>query len=312
MVISLVCAVAHADSDPPWAAGVSVEKRAQADQIFREGNELFAQQAWTAALDKYEQAVALVDHPLIRFNMAVALIRLDRLLEASEQLERALRYGDSPFSPELYQQARDYRSLVDGRVGSIEASCDQPGTRITLDGKPWFESPGTKKERTLAGVHRLVAERAGYLTISREVVVTGGNVAQAKLRLVPLDSAVTFQYPYDRWIPYSITGGGAALALAGLGVWLSGRSAMDRYESDFRRDCPDGCAANLADNQTLAGERDKAELKGEIGATMMIAGGAVTIGGVIFTVLDRPRRVLPKIEVAPTPGGAALSTTLRF
>ncbi len=131
----------------PWDVGVSDDNQARAEAIFAEGNQLFSQRAHAPALAKYKEAIALWDHPMIRFNMAVTLIRLDRILEAADELDAALRYGPAPFTPELYQQALDFQTLVRKQLGYIEAVSDQAGTRILLDGKPWFEAPGTRKIR---------------------------------------------------------------------------------------------------------------------------------------------------------------------
>src|SRR6185503_16480126 len=125
VIILLVFASATAWADQPWEQGVPKDKRDQAQALFQEGNLLFAQQAHQPALEKYNAAIALWDHPLIRFNMAVTLIRLDRILEAADNLDSALRFDAKPFTPELYQQALDYQKLVQGRVGTVEASCDQ-------------------------------------------------------------------------------------------------------------------------------------------------------------------------------------------
>lgn len=310
-VLALAAGTAAADPKP-WAAGVPEARQDQANAIFEEGNQLFAQQAHAPALEKYRAALALWDHPLIRFNLAVTLIRLDRTLEAADELEKALRYGEQPFKPDLYQQALDYQALLRRQLGYVEAACTQPGTSVLLDGKPWFACPGTQKTRVIVGEHAVVAERAGYLTSSRRVVVAGGASIHEDIALVPLESAVTLVYPYRRWIPYTLTGGGVALGLAGLGVWLAGRSQMDEFEANFLEKCPMGCPTDLPDDPSLRAQRDSAELKGTVGISMMIAGGAVTVGGVILVILNRPTRVLPAIEVAPTAGGATASTSWTF
>ena len=82
----------------------------QANALFAEGNQLFAQQAHAPALEKYKAAIALWDHPLIRFNMAVTEIRLDRILEAADDLDERCATATTPFTPELYQQALDYQA----------------------------------------------------------------------------------------------------------------------------------------------------------------------------------------------------------
>ncbi|HEU4611369.1 MAG TPA: hypothetical protein VFS15_04810, partial [Kofleriaceae bacterium] len=229
-------------SEPkPWAEGVPQDVQDKASALYEEGNALFAQQAHAPALAKYKEAIALWDHPLIRFNMAVTEIRLERILEAADDLDKALKYGDKPFKPELYQQALDYQALVKNQVGYVEATCDQPQARLLLDGKPWFDCPGTQKLRVLAGEHAIVGEKQGYLTASTKVVVNGDEVAHEDIKLMPLDSAVVLEYPYRRWIPWTMTGIGLAVGLGGVGTWFLGKNQMDQFEADFSTQCALGC-----------------------------------------------------------------------
>jgi len=305
LLLALACGVAHADDpEDPWMAGVPHERQIQANALFAEGNVLFAQQAHGPALEKYKAAIALWDHPLIRFNMAVTEIRLDHILDAAEDLDKALRFGKAPFTPELYGQALDYQGLVKKQVGELEASCTQPDTKVQLDGKPWLACPGSKQERVLAGEHTLIGERTGYMTKSLPLVVRGGTTAKATVDLMPLDTAVKLVYPYPRLLPLAVGGGGAAVALGGLGIWFWGSRQMDTYQSDFAKACPSGCV--VADHPSLASEHDSAQLKGKIGVAMMTVGGAAAITGVVLAILDRPRRVAPNVEVAPTGNGVAV------
>ena len=303
----VACArVAAADDvqPKPWAEGVALDKQHEAEAIFAEGNTLFAEQSHAAALDKYRAALAIWDHPLIRFNLAVTLIRLDRVLEAADDLERALRFGAAPFKPELYEQALDYQRLLAGRIGTLSVSCDQPDARVQLDGKSWLACPGQKTERTLVGEHTVVAERRGYLTSSRRLVVTGGATVKHAVELVSLDKAVVLEYRYPRWIPWTVLGAGAAITLGGAATWFVGRGEMNDFDNEFAQECSvTGCEHDLANHPALRAPRDAALLKRTIAITMMIAGGATTVGGVVLTIANRPRRVLP-IEVAPSSGGA--------
>src|SRR5262249_52983673 len=128
----------------PWSEGVPVEQQNAANAEFAEANTLMTQQAHQPALEKYKSAIAKWDHPLIRFNMAAAEIRLDKLLEAAEDLDKALRYGADPFpNNEYYEQALNYQALLKGRIGEIAVSCDQGDVHLLLDGKPWSSCPGS-------------------------------------------------------------------------------------------------------------------------------------------------------------------------
>jgi hypothetical protein len=302
------------EPDTPWSAGVPAETQAKANALYDEGNQLFAQQAHAPALEKYKAAIALWDHPLIRFNLAVTEIRLDRVLEAADDLDKALRFGKDPFKPELYQQALDYQALLKGRVGFVEATCDTTASHLLLDGKPWFDCPGTKKQRITAGEHAVVGERQGYLTASQKVVVAGGATAHAKIALIPLDAAVKLEYPHARWLPWTMTGVGLAVGLAGVGTYFLGKSQLDQFQADYQTQCEHGCEPGLTDpaHRPLLDEQNGAQLKGKIGIAMMVTGGGVMVTGLVLAIMNRPHRVLPNVEVAPTTGGAQAAVGWHF
>ena len=317
MIVLGASTPAFAEDD--WAKNVTPDHQKQANALFADANTLFAQQAHAPALEKYKAALALWDHPLIRFNTAVTEIRLDRILEAAADLDKALQYGQAPFpNKELYQEALNYQALIKRQVGDVQASCDQPHVHVLLDGKPWFNCPGTEKQRVLSGEHVILAEdeTKDLVPESHRVVVSNGNATTQKLVLRRFDSAVILKYPYPRWIPFTIAGGGAAIALGGLAFWFAGRNQMDKFESDFATACPTGCDAALnanAQEKLLAEERDSAKLKGKIAISMMIAGGAITVTGVVMAIINsKAKRVLPNVEVTPTAGGAAASYHFAF
>ncbi len=313
LAVLLASTPAVADDEiTPWSKNIPEQTRRDAEKLFEEGNDLFAKQAHAPAAEKYQAALALWEHPLVEFNLAVTLIRLDRVLEAAEALDKALRYAEKPFKPELYQQALDYQALLGGRLGYIEVTCDQAGASITLDGKAWFACPGTQKVRVHVGEHTVVGELAKYLPINRRIIVAGAATVRERIKLEPLDTAVKLQYPYRRWVPWTVTAGGFAVGLAGLGVWLAGRDQLDSFEQNFDRDCMAGCEKDLSQHQALRDQRDSAERKGTIGISLMAAGGAAAIGGFVFAMfVNTPKRVLPTVEVNPS-GGVRATVGWRF
>lgn len=289
----------------PWAEGVPQDQQDKARALYEEGNTLFGQQALTGALDKYKEAIALWEHPLVRYNMAVTEIRLEKVLDAADDLEKALKWGDKPFKPELYQEALGYQALIKGQVGYVEASCDQAGASLLFDGKPLMSCPGSKKMRVLAGEHTIVGEKKDYLTQSTKLVVSGDKTAKANITLVALDSAVSYKYPYKRWIPWTLIGAGVAVGVGGAGTWLLGKNQNDQFNSDYAVTCANGCEPGLTDpaHAGLRNERDQAKLKGQIGIGMAGLGGALAVTGVVIAILNRPQKILPNVEVAPTSGG---------
>jgi tetratricopeptide (TPR) repeat protein len=200
VLVAALCGVVHADV--PWGVGVSAEQQARANKLFAEGNELFAKQAHAPALQKYHAALELWDHPLIRYNMAITLIRLDRILDAADNLDAALRFGAEPFTPSLFLELEDYQRLVAGRVGTIDVRCDQSGVHVALDGKAWFDCPATRRVRVLGGQHQVVAERNGFVTLTRHLQIDGGATDRESLVLQrPRDTAW-----YQHWYVLAAVG----------------------------------------------------------------------------------------------------------
>ncbi len=284
----LLATAAPALAAPPWADGVPEATQDQANALYEEGNTLFAQQAHAPALEKYRAAIALWDHPRIRFNLAVTLIRLDKPLEAADELERALRFGEAPFDKNLYQQALDYQALLAGRVGYVEATCSNAGAKATLDGAPWFDCPGTQKIRVMAGEHIVEGKLEGWVpAASGRVLVNGGSSVKIDVQMKSIESAVVIKYRYPRWIPFTITGMGAAIGIGGVLTYLVGRSQMNDFHDEFTIQCPGGCYADLRDKPLLRDLRNRAQLKGGVGIGLMGGGGAGAIAGTVMVLMNR-------------------------
>jgi len=306
-LLALVGLVAVARADKamatPWANGVPKPQQDRANAEFAAANSLFAHDKHEEALVKYRAAIELWDHPMIRFNMAVTLIKLDQLVEAADALQAALRFGAAPFTKELYSQALDYDHLIRGRVGAITVKCTQAGVQIWLDGKKWFACEGSQRVRVLAGQHTLLAEKHGLAPESRQLFVSGGASIEESIELSPAD--VRLRYRTARWIPWTVAAGGLSIGVAGLATWFSGRNDMDTFQVRHASECASRCDDDLTGHPALRELRDDARFKGDLGASLMVAGGAVVAGGLVWAlVINRPERVTPQLEVDPSRGEA--------
>lgn len=312
ILLVLGTSIATAD-DEPWANGVAQTERDEATALFEAGNDDFAQKAYAAAVDRYREALAHWDHPLIRFNLAVGLLRLDRPLDASAELARSLQYGAQPFSEELYRQALDYQALLKRLVGRIVARCTQRGIQVQLDGKPWFTCPGAQAKEVLVGAHAIVGELAGYLTASHRVDVQGDRTTTQDVRVVSVESAVRFEYRYPRWVPFAVAGGGLLLGIGGAFAWNQGDNFKQEHAREFARLCPVGCMPSelpLSDREQLDDKAANARLWNGIGIGVVIAGAAALGTGIVMVVRNRPRRS-PQFGVA-VGGGARVTGSWRF
>ena len=171
MAVCLMLALAGPASadDAPWTTGVTAEQKETARYLLDAGNTLFLAHDYAAALDKYRQALAVWDHPAIRFNVVRCLIQLDRTVEAADNLKLALKYGAAPLEEAVYNEALAYEKLLANQIGDLDVSCSQAGAVVTLDGQPLLTCPGTQTRRVAPGRHQLVGSQEGFLTKSTEV-----------------------------------------------------------------------------------------------------------------------------------------------
>ncbi|HEY5946285.1 MAG TPA: hypothetical protein VIV40_12370 [Kofleriaceae bacterium] len=313
IALLLAAATAHADNEP-WKQGVSPERMETAQRLLESGNALFLERNYTAALAKYQQALEAWDHPSIRFNMVRALIQLDRVVEAYDNLELALKYGAAPLEENVYSEAVSYQKLLAKQIANVVVDCKQPGAQLTLDGQQLLTCPGTQRRRVLPGQHQIVGKLAGHLTRTIEVFVVGGKDEHATLSLEPLAAAATVTHRWQTWIPWAVVGGGVVLlGLGGVAETIAVRD-HDRFYDRVARECaPTGCPADFASDL-----KDQAVVENRIGIGLMSAGAATLIGGGVMLYMNRWRTVYgqdaPRVDAAfvPTATGANVSVRVAF
>lgn len=285
----------------PWAQGVSDEQKAAAQKELEAGNTQFLKQQYKEALEHYQAAIAQWDHPAIRFNVVRCLIQLDRPVEASDNLQLALKYGADPLEEAVYQEALSYQKLLAGQIGDLEISCSQAGAKVTLDGQPLIAScPGKEKRRVTPGSHGVVATKQGFLTKEMQVTVNGGKTSSVDIKLIPLDKAAKIVHKWEAtWMPWVVFGGG--LAVVGVGATLEwvASNTMSQYDQAVASQCAvNGC--NLENPMTpeerttadtLNSQREDAERQNKIAIAVMSVGGAAAVVGGVMLFLNRGKTV---------------------
>ncbi|MGE5186895.1 MAG: hypothetical protein ACM31C_32815 [Acidobacteriota bacterium] len=320
--LALVVAAATpalADEPPPWAVGVTDAQKASAKALLDEGNARFVEHDYVAALDRYRKAIAVWDHPAIRFNVVRCLIQLDRPLDAYDELERTLKYGSKPLEEAVYAEALAYQKLLANEIGHIEVRCAQAGVHVSLDGQPLVACPGTQQRRLAPGAHQVVGTREGFLTQTIQVVVVGGKHEDVSVALQPLASVGKVVHRWSGWVPWLVVGGG--VAVAGIGALIDYQASRDMtdYDRALVTACLDvGCDASHPVPASVAAQKTRAEHESELGIGVMAAGAAALATGGVLLYLNRGRTLYPasehlgRIDVSPRPGGAFVSASGRF
>lgn len=306
-----IAAQARAETEA-WKRGVTPAQMETARKLLDEGNTFLLERDYAAALALYEKAIASWDHPAIRFNMVRCLIQLDRSVEASENLERALAYGAAPLEDTVYNEALAYQKLLANQVATIVVECKQAGVEVTLDGKPLLTCPGKHERRIAPGAHQLVGRKAGFLTRTAEVFALGGKRETVALSLDPVSARGKITHRWSTWVPWSVLGAGAAVTGGGFLVQRLSLNSRDEYQATLARDCKtEPCAPGYADEQ-----RQKAVLQNRIAIGLIGVGGATIVVSGVLLYMNRGRVVYPEAEVMPTVtpvrGGGTVGVTARF
>lgn len=300
---------ADASDDAPWNQGVDLDQRRAAREVFLEANALARKRFFATAAAKFRQAIELWPHPAFSYNLALAQLQLDQPIEAHASLLRAVEHGPEPLG-DRYDQARQQIARIESEIGTIEVTCDEPGARVMLDGKPVFTGPGTYRSVVRPGAHQVVAIRRGLAPVVEQLVVSPGE--QSGMVLV-------FEYPetevtekrrrWTAWKPYTVVGAGAALVLVGAVLDRHSTRLFDDYDDEIGEICQGEamCFPTMEEPPNLADLRARAENEQRLAVIGYAVGGAALATGVVLSYVGRERtyrkrvRVAPDAESAPVP-----------
>lgn len=289
-------------NDKPWNRGVPLATREAAMKLFLEGNRLFNIPVYTRAAEKYIAALAMWKHPAFYFNLAITQLNLGQDLEARDNLESALRYGQQVLEADRYQEAQKQLKEVEGLLGRIRITCPTEGAEVTLDGATLFTGPGTRERWVKAAAHEVTAKKADYLSEARRVTVASGSVQNIDLRLVTLSEASDSGRRWATWKPWAVVAtGGAVAAASGLVHSLAFRN-FNSYDKGFSGlDCAksNGCAKDQI-GPTLSAQLSRATREQQIAVGGYIAGGSVIAAGVLLLYLNRPHVLEDRVPNSPT------------
>jgi hypothetical protein len=308
LVMLALATPAFAD-EPEWYRGVSKDKQKEAYDLFKQGNALFEENEYARAVELYQKALAVWDHPGIRFNLAVSLVNLDRVVEAHDQLEAAMRYGALGLeTPQRFKEALTYKKLLEGRLVTFLVDAPQDGVTLTFDGK---KIERNKKLIVMPGAHALVATKPGYEIITRNLTMLGGNAVE-RIEFTPKQRLTEIRRRYRTWVPWSLVIGGAAVGLVGGGAIALARDDRAEFESQFTVECPSGCTIGDPTKPVDWDLEDRARMKHRLGLVAVGVGGAVALTGLILVALNQPRVTEVPIAVTATASGGGVTWFGRF
>jgi tetratricopeptide (TPR) repeat protein len=300
----------------PWTMGVSPHQQSHAEALYQEGNRDFTNGFFAAAVAKYQAALQHWNHPGIHYNLALALISLDRPIEAYESIVAALGHGVDGLHPDEYQRALDYRRVLRQRIAEVEVVCDEPGAAVTLDGKPLFTGPGRARVRVLPGKHQIVATKRGYLVTTKALELAAATRKRFTLHLLAAYQSSTQVQSWPTWPQWTMTGLGLGAGAVAAIMHLQFRAETDRLNAWWRRNCSEGCTPYPEALNTL---RERLEWRRRIAYGGYATAGTFLTLGAVLAYLSHPEAVetgvrgeTVQISAGGPAGSAGISVNINF
>ncbi|MFT3769038.1 MAG: hypothetical protein QM820_26660 [Minicystis sp.] len=314
--VVLAAPAAHADNVDPAA-------RSTARKLGQEAIKLYDAGDYGAALEKFNTADSLVPAPTLGLYAARCLVKLGRLVEASERYLEVTRMqldrGAPPVMRKAQADAVTEREKLLPTIPTLEIRLDGPqgdGVTITFDDKPMVSGLIGEKRPVDPGKHRVTAKRADA-EVAQEIIVKGSEAAKMVLKLPPLPPK-----PVERTPPLRVAGWvGIGLGVAGAVFGgVNGALAIAQQQS-LASECP---AGNSLCPPSAAGKIATYNVVTKL-TTIGLITGLVGLGFGIPAVAASPKsewvypdgspapppKDAPKVSVEPwiTLGGAGLGGT---
>lgn len=279
----------EAAQQDPLQHEASSEQKDEARVHFVAGNEHLRKAAFVDAVAAYRRALEHWQHPRIYYNLGVALINLDRPVEAHEAMTEALRHGVEPLGTELHEQASNYHKLLLQQVGEIEVTCDEPGTRVSMNGKTLFKGPGSYRGRVRVGGYQVIATNPGYLPAETLVTVLPGKQAKVTITMRSQADAVIERRRIERtWIPWAVVGVGGAMIAGGGAMHRQAFSMFRTADDEFADKCPMGCEDNAMPAQSSLSRMRRARWVQYTALGSYAVGSAAVVAGLALAYLNQP------------------------
>jgi hypothetical protein len=261
---------------------------------------LFDKGEYAAALEKFDLANQLVPSPTLGLRAARCLVKLGRLVEASERYTEVTRMKLDASAQNVQRKAQvealQEREALTPRIPILEVVLEGPqgkGVTVALDGKALPPALLGQKQPIDPGKHVLEAQRADT-TVKREVELAEGEEARLALKLPPLPAPPPPPPPPPS--PIAMYGWiGVGVGAAGIVVGVANGVAAIAQQGSLLDRCPDRRCPPEAH-----GDADLYDITRTISTIGFIAGGVIAAGGVTLLLVapDERRAPLPASKEA--------------
>ncbi len=275
----------------------TAQEKETARALMDRGDDSFEKKSYTAALEAYAGAHAIMRVPTTALEVAKAHEALGNLVEARDALLEAIRFPKSPNEPKAYTEARaeaeKHATALGDRIPSIVIQLQglPQGTqpRITVDRVSLPPAAALLPIKVNPGRHVVVVSSDATHDARKDVdVVEHQNVTvpialsarPASERPAPVEPSTTTSSGSPLRTVGLITGG---VGLAGLAVGTIFGLQASKKQDDA------SCPGNVCKDEASAGTLRSANDAATISTIGFVAGGVLAAGGITLWLLGSGR-----------------------
>ncbi len=167
-------------------------KKPESLRHFRLGLELVDTKEWDAALVEFQTSRALYPTYNATKNAAVCLRELHRYEEALEMYDEALaRFGE--LDPKEHEAVDNDVATIRKHLGALTITCDQPGARVTVDGRERATTPVSQPIRVDIGTRAVRVTKDGYQPFEAQASVASAETVTMDVKLSSLAQTGTLR-----------------------------------------------------------------------------------------------------------------------
>lgn len=247
-----------------------------------DGKQLFEMGKFRAAIEQFQAARDIYDHPRLTFNIAQAYKSLGACGESREAFSRYLGYPD--LDEQMRERAAQLRDQLDTtcvEVGRLRVSCAPADATLSLTRLDASTAPAQPTLRACpldteirTGVWEIQAEAPGYDATHQQFEVT--RDATQSLHLTLSRQPTPAGTPTHKILAYSLIGVGGLGLVSGIISDFSAVSRLDELSAAQKR-------ADRSRIDALQAEADSAQIRTAI---LYSVGALATAAGVLWLVLQ--------------------------
>lgn len=225
----------------------------QAFARFKQGQELYAERNFAAALIEFRKAYELAPNYRVRYNIGQVCYQMQDYVCALDTFQKYLSDGGSDIAEARRQSVVQEIAELRQRVGYLDIRIDAAGAEVSIDDALVGTTPLAERLPVNAGRRKIAIEKRGHLPFTRTLDVAGEDTARLDVVLQPAGvaplapepprSGVVVASPRTTtlsWVGYSVGGaltvGGAVSGIVALGAANDVRATLYASDADASLD----------------------------------------------------------------------------